>query len=238
MTSKRLISYSLLILIIAGLAAIITSFFDQLGCEGQPINNNVTPTQAQQIWGEHTVNQSFIAPRNGLKQIDLQFQTYQRANTHDVTLRLRQVINNSNNQFDGVEVFRVDFNATTVIDQTWHSFSFPPLADSAGKTYLITLESPESTDGNALTVGGIERDLYLPGLAFLGSIPVRADIAFRACFELTPLEKLQFLGERLTRQRPALWGYQSFFGATLFLYVLLLGVFLRKLIRLFIKGLL
>lgn len=204
------------------------SFLNQLACEGQPINNDVVPTQAQQIWGERIIGQSFVAPRNGLNRIDLLFQTYRRQNTHNVTLRLLEVPPEINNPLQGIELFRTTFNASTVHNQSWRTFTFPPLPDSAGKTYLIALESPESKDGNAITVGGIEQDVYLPGSAFLGPVPVPADIAFRTCYQMTTFEKLQILSEQMTRNRPALWGNIVFYPLSLLVYILLLiGLFWR-----------
>lgn len=213
----------ILLLILTGVGLSITawSMFDQLACEGQPINNNVSPTQSQQIWGEQSVSQSFVAPRNYLNRIDISFQTYQRQNTHEVSLRLLEVPVDTDNALTGTELFKTTFNAANINDQAWHTFTFPAITDSAGKTFLINLQSPESVDGDALTVGGIERDAYAPGSAFLGPIPVPADITFRACFQMNTWQKLQVLAEQLTRNRPGLWGKPTFYIVTLLVYALL-----------------
>jgi len=216
---------------LAGLVTIADSFFSQLACEGQPINNNADPTQAQQIWGERIISQSFVAPRNGLNQIDVFFQTYQRQNTHEVTFRLLEITKGLDNPLHGLERFSAAFNAATVSDQSWRTFTFPFLPDSAGKTYLISFQSPTSTDGNAITVGGIERDSYLLGTAYLGVIPIPADIAFRSCYQMTTFEKLQVLSEQMTRQRPGLWGNFTFYWLILAVYALLLVGLFWKLVR-------
>jgi hypothetical protein len=225
--TKVIIAF-LFTLALAGLIAIGVSFFNQLACEGQPINNNVSPTFSQQIMGEQILSQSFVAPRADLNRIDILFQTYQRQNTHDVTLRLLEAPSGADNPLQGVELFKATFNAADARDESWHTFRFAPIPDSAGKTYLITLQSPESVNGNAITVGGIERDVYRPGSAFLGPVPVPADISFRACFQMTIFEKLQVLAEQLTRNRPAVWADPLFYGAALLTYLLLLiGLFWR-----------
>lgn len=231
MLLKRLTIVSLVAVTLAGLFMIGRSFLNQLACEGQPINNNELPTEPQQIFGERIVSQSFVAPRNGLNRIDLFFQTYQRPNTGDVTLHLLALPDQVNNPLEGSELYRMTFNAATVSNQSWRTFSFPPLADSAGQTYVITLQSPNSTDGNAITVGGIERNVYLPGLAYVGSTPVDADIAFRSCYQMTTAEKLQVFAEQITRHRPAVWGNIGFYGLILLIYAILLLGFFWKLIR-------
>ena len=212
--------------------AIAISFFDHLACEGQLINNNVAPTISQQIAGERIIGQSFVAPRNRLNRIDLLFQTYGRKNTHDVTLRLLAAPENGANPLQGLEVYQTTFNAATISDQSWGTFTFPPLPDSAGKTYFIALQSPQSIDGNAITVGGIERDVYTAGSAFLGPVPVPADITFRTCYALSVNEKLSILGQQLVKNRPSLWGDLRFYLLLFILYALILLRVFVELIKL------
>ncbi len=222
MSPKRLTVILSFVITLTGLLAISLSFFNQLACEGQPINNNVVPTQAQQIWGNQTIGQSFVAPRDELNQLDILFQTYQRQNHQEVTLRLLELANNTANPGPGKEVFKTSFNAATVSDQTWRTFMFPPIANSGQKTYLITLESPNSGEGDAITVGGIERNSYAPGTAFFGTIPVPADITFRACFQMTTVEKLESWFGQLTRHRSGMWSTGLFYGVSLTIYLILL----------------
>jgi hypothetical protein len=217
---------ALFTLTITGLFFISRSALAQIACEGQPINLRLAPTHEQQIWGEHILSQTFIAPRNHLQRIDILFQTYQRQNTQDVNFRLLEFPPGSPQPAQGTELLNFTFNAATLQDQTWRAFTFPPISDSAGKQYALVIQSPESSPGNAITVGGIEWDAYEPGTAFLGPTPLQADIAFRACYQMTVLEKLQVLAEQITRHRPAVWGNIYFYGFIFFVYVLLLiGLF-------------
>jgi hypothetical protein len=131
-----------------------------------------------------------------------------------------------------VELYRVTFDAAAVNDQSWHTFTFPPIPDSSGKSYFIALHSPQSTEGNAVTVGGIERDVYTAGSAFLGPVPVPADITFRTCYALSINERLSFLGQQLTKDRPSLWADFRFYLLLLLLYLLILLYIFVKLIKL------
>jgi len=229
---KKLVTIIFLSVALTGFGAIIAFWLDQLACEGQPINNNEVPTESQQIWGEQIISQSFVAPRNHLNRVDILFQTYQRQNTHDVTLRLLETRPDGQNPLVGLELFKTTFNAATVSDQSWRTFTFPSINNSEGKTYLITLASPESVEGNAITVGGIERDIFQSGSAFLGPVPLRADITFRACFQLTAGEKLQILADQITRNRPVVWGETTFYVVTVVIYLVCLAGFFWQLTRL------
>lgn len=230
MTPQRLSAIIILILTLTGFISIIISALDQTACEGQLINNNVSPTKDQQIWGQRLIGQSFVAPFNGLNRIDMLFQTYQRQNTHDVILRLVEVLPNID-PLQGVERFKTSINAATVSDQVWHKFLFTPIADSGGKTYLIALTSPESSDGNAITVGGMERDIYEPGSAFLGTAPVLADLTFRACFQMSAGEKLSHLTRQMAQSRPGVWGNTLWYWLIIALYLLLAGGLFWQLLR-------
>ncbi len=228
---KKLVVILTFILMLAGVIAIGVISFKRLACEGQPINNNVAPTQDQQIWGDRSISQSFVAPRNDLNQVQVLLQTYQRQNTQVVTLSLFETNDDPQNLQPGTEIFHTSFNAATITDQAWHTFTFEPIANSAGKTYLLRFNSPGSIDGNAITVGGIERNLYTSGSAFLGPVPVGADITFRACFQMTASEKLQVLAEQLTRHRPSLWGTIIFYIIALITYGLILAGFYWQLTK-------
>lgn len=228
--TQRLATALIFILILAGLVGILRSTFHQLGCEGQLLNTGRGgPTTEQEIREERIIGQSFIAPRDGLNRIDLFLQTYGRPNTGDVFLRLLEVPPGLANPLEGREVFSTVFNAATVQDQAWRTFTFPPLAGSAGRTYVIALASPGSVTGNAITVGGIERDLYAPGGAFLGAVPVLADITFRACFDMTAGERLSLLAGQISRGRPGPWGAAAFYLLQLLAYAGLLLGFLWRL---------
>lgn len=227
--TKRAAVILILLLTLAGLAVILISTFDQLGCEGQLLYTGSGPTFEQEIREERIISQSFIAPRAGLNRIDLFLETYNRQNTGDVFLRLLEVPPGQANPLAGREIFQTVFNAAAVQDRAWRAFTFPQLPDSAGKTYLLTLASPGSVAGNAITVGGVERDLYPPGGAFLGPVPVAADIAFRACFDMTAGERLAVLTEQVTRDRPGPWGVAGFYLASLLVYTALVMGFFYKL---------
>lgn len=225
-----------LIVLLGGLtclALIFTalSFFDDIGCEGQLSIASEHPTDTQQIQGDQRISQSFVAPYNRLDRIDLHLQTYERQNTQDVIFSLLELPQGSTNPSEGKEVFSTQFNASTVTNSAWRTLEFPPISDSAQKTYLLSLYSPASTPGDAITISGVQQNIYLPGTAYLGSIPVPADVTFRSCYQMTPLEKLQVVGEQMTRQRPGWWGNVYFYLVIILIYGVLMAGFFWKLAK-------
>lgn len=231
MLIKRIWVAILFILMITGLSVIGFFTMSQLACEGQAINFRIAPSQEQQIWGERIIGQSFVAPRNGLHRIDLLFETYQRQNNREVNLHLLELTPNSSNPFQNPIIVDLTFNAALVQDRSWHTFTFPPISNSAGKHYLLALHSPKSFPGNAISVGGIEWDVYAPGSAFLGPVPVLADVAFRTCYQMTTLEKWQIFARQITDNRPLVWGNTLFYGSIVIIYALLLIGLFWKLTR-------
>jgi hypothetical protein len=228
---KKLFTALVGTLTLIGVILIGNTMAGQLACEGQPINNNALPTREQQILGDRLISQSFTAPRPNLNRLDIMFQTYGRRNTANVTLRLVEIPTAAAFSLAGPEIFRAAFNAAAVSDQSWRAFTFPPVANSAGKAYLLVLASPQSIDGNAITVGGIERNSYLPGTAFLGPIPVPADITFRSCYRMSLAEKWQVLAQQVTHDRPGPWGHFAAYGLVLLSYGGLIAGLLGLLIR-------
>ena len=220
-------------LVVIGLGIIGASLLDQIACEGQLFNNNEAPTVAQKLFGERVIGQSFVAPRDGLNRIDVMFLTYDRRPTPPVSLRLLELAGEPENPLaTGVEVFHTTTATNAVQNHVWHQFDLPPIDTSGQKRYLIALTAPEASDAQAVTVGGIERNVYLPGTAFFGPTPVPADIAFRTCYEMSAGERLSVLAEQVTRQRPGVFGHVGFYGTTLMIYGGLLGVFFWQLVKL------
>lgn len=222
------ISISLIsILLLAGLITIVVKGLDLLGYEGQLINLYHQPiSDALEIKGDLAIGQTFLAPVDGLQRIDVVLRTYGRRNTHDVTFYLKQSL-------DSPEViYQETFDASEIRNNSWRTFEFPPIPDSAGRTFFFYFASPDSVKGDAITVGGALGDLYNGGNAYLGPVPADADMAFRTYYGLSPGEKLAILGERLVENKPSVWSDIRFYLLLAGLYVLILLVAFVELIRL------
>jgi hypothetical protein len=232
MTTQKWVIILIYMLALLGLVAIGISFFQQIGCEGQLAIVGYKPVPGQDVQGEQVIGQSFIAPRNYLYQVEVYLRTYQRQNSQDISFKLFELPQAGNNPNEGREIFNTTFNASSVADQAWYRFELPPIPDSAQKTYFFVLSSPTSKPGDTIAVGGVQKDIYQPGTAYLGAMPVPADFAFRTCYRMSPMEKLQILREQITRRRPGLWGNPYFYVIIIFIYFLLLTSFFWRLNKL------
>ena len=220
--AKKLAVTAVFFILVIGLYAIFATTLPNIACEAQPINLAMPPAAERQIWGANGFSQEFIAPHNGLNRLDIFFQTYFRQNTQDVTIRLLEV-----SKVENIERFHTTFIPVDISAQGWQTFSMPPIPESAQKNYIITIESPQSSPGNAVTVGGIlEADPYQLGKAFIGATPLNGDIAFRTCYQMSGLEKIDELSRQLTQHRPGVWGNPIFYGAIVVVYfALIIGLF-------------
>jgi glycosyltransferase involved in cell wall biosynthesis len=99
-----------------------------------------------ELEGTQCYGQSFVASHDNLCRIDVLFATYPRINTQDVHFRLKE----HPGQQDSIVTLKV--NATEIQDCHFHPFRFAALADSAGKRFYFSLDSPLSTMGDAVTV--------------------------------------------------------------------------------------
>jgi hypothetical protein len=206
-----------------GLILIFVRGLDLLGYEGQLVNQyNYSSPEILEIKGDVTVGQTFVAPVDGLQRIDVALRTYDRKNTQDVTFYLKPSLDSPD------ILYQETFNASEIWDNEWRTFEFPPISDSAGKTFFFYFASPDSVRGDAITVGGGPGDFYNDGSAYLGPVPAQGDLAFRTYYGLSSNEKLSMLAQRLVEDKPSIWGDIRF-------YLLLVGLYVLILLRIFVE---
>jgi hypothetical protein len=197
---------------------VLSQSLNLLGLEGQRYNHGA-PTEIQEVKDGRTLGQTFVAPLPGLHRIDVMLFDRGRRNTHDVTFHLREGVDASS------DTFSTTFNASEIKGGGWHRFDFTPLVNSAGKVYYFYFSSPESTDGDAIAVGGVEGDLYRNGMAYLYATPANADLTFRTYYSEVPWQqKAQRLLERLAENKPSLLGNKYFYVFLVVAYLLLVTV--------------
>ncbi len=219
--SKRLFWLLLPTFALAGLVLVVFRALELIGFEGQPVNL-IRLSPAINLANGTQLGQTFLAPRPGLYRIDVLLYGYFRRNTQPVTFHLRKI----NSQEDLV---RIPFSSSEVWGWHWKSFVFDPLLDSKGQAYYFFLESPTSTPEDAITLGGVEGDLYPHGMGTLNGQPIRADAAFKTYYVgVTWGDKLTALAHKITAGKPSLWGDIRF-------YALLGGIYLLLVARLFSK---
>jgi len=151
------------------------------GCANRPdVYQGQHREPAGEIWGPHTVGQTFTATTSGLYRIDVFLATYARRNTGEVVFHLRR------RPDDQADLVTIPFDAANVADNAYRSFTFPPLQDSAGQRYYFFFEAPHAQPGNAITVWYNPTDAYGGGTALLDGVPQPGDLHFRTYSRYAP----------------------------------------------------
>ena len=142
--------------------------------------------------GNGVLGQTFEMDCDGLNQIEVTLGTFNhQAHDQPVTFYLA-------GDLSAQEIlFSQTFQGASVRDYRRQAFSFPPISDSAGRTFFFFIASPTSTPGNALTARGYADtpvDRYPGGSAYAGQPghlqQLEADFAFGAYCDLSWSRKL------------------------------------------------
>jgi len=139
------------------------------------INQDFFDGTVGEILSSKTFGQAFVSHHPNLCRIDVLLATYCRTNTCDLTFRLQA------GYPAGEEVAVITVKGDTVQDNKWHTFRFPPLLDSRGRTYYLSLESPNATPGNALTAY-LALGPYKLGGHYESGVPRDGSLAFRTYY--------------------------------------------------------
>jgi hypothetical protein len=160
--------------------------------------DSITAQQAKAtgLWDEliggTSFGQSFISVRNNLYRIDLSTATFSRVNSAPVIFSLK------NNPQDTTTIFSIVLPGPDIQNQRPTTIVFPPISDSAGKSFYFSIESPEAAPGNAITVYANELDQYANGSAYRNNQVVSGDLAFTA-YSREPFTVLGVLGDIASR---------------------------------------
>lgn len=120
-----------------------------------------------------TFGQTFYSPYSNLDGIKLLLATYTRFNNKEIVFHLQE------NSSTTIDLVTLRLNASKVKDNQWHEFKFPSIIDSKHKSYYFYLESPNSTQGNAITIWYNDNDVYKNGYATRNGSMINGDMAFR-----------------------------------------------------------
>ena len=110
-----------------------------------------------EITGVIEVGQIVQLQQAEFSAVDIGFATFSgRENTEDVILRIYADID------DPEPLREVVVTANTIPDNRWQRFSFDPMPSVAGQEFYVSITSPTSIAGNAVTVRYSDEDL-IPG---------------------------------------------------------------------------
>ena len=156
-----------------------------------------------EIFGAREIGQIFKSDKANLSAFGFQFATFgDRVNNKEVFFELRQ------NPEDKEALRTVKINANILTDHKMYEFKFDPIADSVGKKYYASVRSPESVEGNAITIdyrnsdvyGGIDNSLVVlqdgRGNSFTNAKKPDRDVAFMVYHNISGLEFAKLTGVR------------------------------------------
>jgi SAM-dependent methyltransferase len=119
------------------------------------------------------VAQSFICPADGMRRIDVMLADLGRLNTCRVLFRL----------FEGEdrerEVGAYRYFAFHVTNDTWVPIPFPVQPHSSGRRYVLTVESPDASEGSAIALRSSVAKTYASGELSVDGSPVAGSLAFQ-----------------------------------------------------------
>jgi len=170
-------------------------------------------TPVGEIRGDQTLGQSFRAEYPGLYRVDLLLATWARTNTEEVLFHLRK------GAIDGQDLVTISFDGSSVEDDSYRSFLFPPLDNSSGENYWVILFSPHSRPGDAITAWYSTGDIYPEGERYEGGTPADGDLAFRLYYRPRLWDLATTPLQRLPDRKPSLLGTRWFYALLGVLYL-------------------
>ncbi|MDH5200970.1 MAG: class I SAM-dependent methyltransferase [Candidatus Bathyarchaeota archaeon] len=120
-----------------------------------------------------TIAQSLVCPVNNMSRIDVKMSNFQRVNPCHVQFGLCQ----EGEPQQEIAAYRL--SALHVMDEAWTSIPVPVQAESAGRRYLLTLESPDGVPGQAVTAMASNRTAYEEGQLSIDGEPVEGSLCFQ-----------------------------------------------------------
>lgn len=177
----------------------------------QPKFEQVGPyVTASQIAG-----QNFVSERNGLSRIIIFLPSSseevaaQVANT-PITLTLTQ------GESRGKVILTETTAPQNIIRRNYLIYDFPPITNSAGKSYYFYLLVKE--EAISLPLLSTTNDTYLSGQAFLDHEPIEGDLAFQTYTSVSE-DDLIFLTKALVRNVKSDLAFFSFYGLIIIISV-------------------
>ncbi|MEX0785055.1 MAG: methyltransferase domain-containing protein [Dehalococcoidia bacterium] len=117
------------------------------------------------------VSQSFVCPADRLQRIDVKLSSLGRANFSHLLFRL------ATDAGDEVAAYRV--YAPHVVDKGWTFFPLPLQDASAGRRYVLTIDSPDATPGQGIAAFASVETAYREGELLVDGQPADGTLCFQ-----------------------------------------------------------
>ncbi len=165
-----------------------------------------------------TLGQTFVARYGRVRRVDVMLTTYARRLSGPLIFHLKR------SPDAAADLRTVTIDAAQVQDDVFHAFEFPPAPNGRGDTLYFSLEAPDAVPGYAITAWGAATDAYPGGQAVTTEPldPRLQDLTFRVVYAPTGPQGLAILLERVTDQKPGIFGAPAWYVALGLAYLALL----------------
>lgn len=163
-----------------------------------PLSQTVNSEPKQplfEITAGRTVSQSLRPATDGLRGIDVLFGTFARSNSTILEMSLVRS--------DDPRTLLVQSQIRTaeLADNEPYRLRFPPIDDSAGTEFVLTLTSPDGVPGNAVTVWSLPFDAYPEGNLITDGSRQPGDLVFNLHYKPRALDFLTANPSHLLKMR-------------------------------------
>lgn len=185
-----------------------------------------TPAQMGELVATSRVCQTFVAQYDGLAQVEVMLTDYDREASGPFHFYVRPEPD------AGQDLVLLIHDASEVTGGIYHVFRFPPIRDSAGRSYRYCMEAPEAELHSSITAVGTVEDWYAEGKATVHDMWIDErgvqDLDFRLGYRLSLLEGATVLSDRLVADKPLLCGAKWFYALLGITYLALLYVLFAR----------
>lgn len=165
------------------------------------------------LYGDKRVGQTFIVNEDNLNIIVLDLKNSALRNKEPIYFRLEETKTATN-------LREIQINGRNVGDPSSIRFQFDPVSDSVGRSYYFYLESPTSTEEDAIEVYHSTQNLYSEGEMILDGQSAVGELRFVSYYY--PESKKAMIGETINDLTSRFLNDKSF---VFFYLILLFSVF-------------
>ena len=146
------------------------------------------------------VTQTFVSLADGLREVDIQMATFDRANTATLVF----ILSRENNTGQAA-LRQLEIPASDIRDNDYFAFIFDPIADSSGDRFAVTLTSPGGRRGSAVTAWTGLCDCYADGSLYIdGEEEPGRELTMRVAHASGPASVSEELVNRMSQYKPEL----------------------------------
>lgn len=195
--SRVMLKHFLAVIFVLGVATIGLFFASVTPLEFVRANQPFAHETVGEIMPGQEVSQEFVAVSDGLSAVEVLISTVGRRNDCTLVFTLHDVTS-------GVPLVKLKVPASELQHNAFRRFEFPEIANSGGRRYAFTLESPDGVNGRAVTVYATNWALEDEGALVVGGKVRPGTVTFKTSYRAASALSVHL--DRLTWGKPGIWG--------------------------------